>query len=248
MNVFENMPLNMAHMYERRAKFCLDNSDSNEAIKNYQEASNCIRKAIKQNYSMDCLPMLGLQNDKYICTIMRITNEMLKAGNNKENDVPDDKNHLTIGEKSQGTKQSEVESRKLAYRCDEARTLYVMDNKEPDSLLPFINPLLKEADHSFRKHPKADKDIIEELKIQNSDLRSHVESLLLSQAKLQKENEMLRGKVNDLETELKRLQPLSCDSDKSKKNESFGLGVCNDSSPQSFFHFDDSYYFSNVTD
>ena len=199
MNVFEHKPLNLAHAYERKAKKCLKTKDYEAAITHYHEACIHLAKAMDQTYSVNCYLILRLQYDNYADLKLRCQSLMSQ----KLEPIVEYNDKLRT--------ESMPLSKETCTECSDPLNVvetdhpFLMPEREPDSLLQFLNPSPKLAKNS-QKLPKTKDDIIEELQIANQDLKREVTNRLRNEDTLISRNTQLEKQVRELELQVKELQ------------------------------------------
>ncbi|CAK8696883.1 unnamed protein product [Clavelina lepadiformis] len=204
MNEFQEMPLNKAHLNERKAQKCLESGDWDGALKYYQLARDFISKAMETTSCVKSLQCLQLQYDYFLnhcgrqVELNRIEQEVIGTALNqniaKEEFIEVQLNSQTLTDLKEKSKPDHNFSHEFTER-------------EPDSLLQFLNGSPKEAVYNKhrKKYPKADVDRIEELKVQNEQLKRIVLDIQKDKERLEKENRSLRDDNEALLFEVKEL-------------------------------------------
>jgi len=237
MNVFEHKPLNVAHMLERKAERCFLSEDYETAVTYYQDASSCLSKAMDGKYSINCCAILRLQYDKYLHLILQCQ-ELLaqKPESDAEEEECQHKDILPIvGEPISSVQSNVIPERSSLLQHVEVdhRQLF---QREPDSLLQFLNPVPNPDTRSrSQKLPKTKDDIIEELKTANKELKHEVTRLLKNQDKLKAENNQLHNQIRSLKLQVHELQSKSVNSPGSEILDQGSI------KPQTFL-FDESHF------
>ena len=199
MNVFQNLPLNKAHLNERKAEQCLLENDKEGAAIHYELASNCINEAMKQKYAVNISFSLSLQNDNYIKCKKKCEQNEKQINFNDATKLPSTSNKnigtlLDVADKDNHNKAKDN-------LCKP--TINILCNgyheQEPDSMLRAVHTPVANIFEKKPRHLKSDKDVIEELKTKNTALQSLVDKLSL-------EKEELKCKFDELKEENKELQ------------------------------------------
>ena len=224
MNVFEHKPVNEAHMLERKAKKCMQVNDYETASTFYQQASCCLSIAMEDKYSMNCYEILRLQYDRYSGLILKCKKLL--------DEKPETATEIKFQERT-----NNCESLRLVQvdSCqDQDDHLHPVEinyalvpQREPDTLLQFLNPIPTACNKS-QKLPKTKDDIIEELQTANKELKLEVTRLLKQQERLESENSQLHFEKKQLELQL-------------KLNEEESLTTNQNTLPQTF-RFDESHF------
>nr|CAB3260443.1 uncharacterized protein LOC100175435 [Phallusia mammillata] len=212
-DAFQTMPLNQAHLNERKAEKYIEKQKWDEASACFETASRCILKAMEKTSLPKVLQSLQLQFDNYIHQKHIIEIKKSELSSQRSNTFDETEHHVSNNKKVLLDGKEEVcslpTSKILNYEI-----LSDTNTREPDSLLQFLNPLTT-GKANQRKYPKAAPDRLEELQIQNQNLSCLVEKLMLKTEKLQMDNNDLLTKNFLLEEELlslkAELKGLKCD-------------------------------------
>lgn len=181
MDVFDTMPLNMAHSYERKAERLKKKAKWDEAKKMYDKAVEKFNEAMLVSSNRTVLSSLEFQRDYFI----RQRDEIDTLKKSKEEKCTENVVSESVGDEIKHEKDY-VDYSSLV---------------QPDSLMQPYKP----ASSSRKKFPKAESDKIEELQIQNQELRNLVNSLLAKIDALSKKNSKLKEDNVGLKEENERL-------------------------------------------
>uniref|UniRef100_H2Z762 Nuclear receptor-binding factor 2 MIT domain-containing protein n=1 Tax=Ciona savignyi TaxID=51511 RepID=H2Z762_CIOSA len=203
MNVLRKAPLNQAHFHERKAERCLAEGKWDEAIAFYNTASNFIAQAMQRISSRPSLQALQLQHDFYsrqsrVIEIKR-----------KESDLKP---------KFEEETETEMESTDIDYISEDTSIptmkelqdpyshVSTISEREPDSLLQFLNGEMETRGLNQCKRPKNNKEVIEEQQMQIKDLRKLLQTFMEKHEILQRENQSLSERNEALENQVANLQ------------------------------------------
>ncbi|XP_078481004.1 nuclear receptor-binding factor 2 [Ciona intestinalis] len=204
MNILRNAPLNQAHFHERKAERCLSEGRWDDAIEFYRTAFDFITEAMEKINSQPGLQSLQLQQDFYsrqsrVIEIKR--NEQLLApkfneDQEKENEDSEEEEGEILTPVVKEVENDSALKTFVTSRCE----------REPDSLLQFLNPGLDSSSLNQRKYPKRSKDVIEEQRVQIEHLKNLVQTLLEKQELLETEKQSLLERNSCLEIEVSNLK------------------------------------------
>lgn len=206
MDVFQNLPVNKAHLHDRKAEQYLQNSDLVNAIKHYQLASDCINEIVNNKNAIDCSFSLKFQKRRYD-KLRKQCEEGLKKKVVKEHEKTPSKFDKVIISSEKFTKevQNKVNS-DLKTGLTPALRYHQTFVEEPDSMLRPLHQPVNYVNYRQQKRPKSDKEVIEELKMRNMDFGNLVTDLMEKNEKLSSMNQDLKNRCNELEMQKVVLQ------------------------------------------